>query len=241
MATNYPGSLDSWTNPTNTTAMNAPGFEHDVLHANAYDAIEAIEGELGTDPAGGAATVKARLDGIARRHLRWPTTGYYYRGQIGYDHTNGQTVTANRLYYTHFYCPTSVTIAALAVEVTTAATGDVRLGIYNASWGSTGLVPTTRVVDAGTASTASTTGFKEVASSQALLGDTWYFLAGVFSGTPSVRVGSSWGPMAVDSSNTALTGGVVYETFTYGALPASAGTLTVVTTSTMTGFAAVKL
>jgi hypothetical protein len=62
VATSYPGSLDSWSNPTSTTAMNNASFYHDELHSNHNDAIEAIEGELGTNPSGSYATVKARLD-----------------------------------------------------------------------------------------------------------------------------------------------------------------------------------
>ena len=47
--------------------MNAPS--HAGQHANAKDAVEAIETELGTNPKGSAATVKARLD-CARRRAR---------------------------------------------------------------------------------------------------------------------------------------------------------------------------
>jgi hypothetical protein len=62
MPTNYPGSIDSFSNPTDTSYMDDTGVYHDEQHANVNDAVEAIEGELGTDPAGGASTVKARLD-----------------------------------------------------------------------------------------------------------------------------------------------------------------------------------
>jgi hypothetical protein len=62
MASNYPGSLDSFNNPSQDTLEDATGYEHDLQHANANDAIEAIQGELGTDPAGLYSTVKARLD-----------------------------------------------------------------------------------------------------------------------------------------------------------------------------------
>lgn len=62
MATNYPGALDSLTNPSAGDALTSPS--HSAQHANANDAIEAIETELGTNPKGSAATVKARLDAI---------------------------------------------------------------------------------------------------------------------------------------------------------------------------------
>lgn len=62
MATNYPGGLDSLSNPSAGSAQTSPS--HAGQHTNANDAIEAIQGELGTDPSGSAATVRARLEGI---------------------------------------------------------------------------------------------------------------------------------------------------------------------------------
>ena len=62
MATNYPNSLDNFTNPTSASPINSPS--HSEQHSNANDAIEAIEGELGTNPKGAKATVKARLDDV---------------------------------------------------------------------------------------------------------------------------------------------------------------------------------
>jgi hypothetical protein len=44
--------------------MNSVTVPHATQHANANDAIEAIQTELGTDPAGASATVKARLDAL---------------------------------------------------------------------------------------------------------------------------------------------------------------------------------
>ena len=59
MASNYPGSLDSFNNPTGTTKTDATGFEHATQHANANDAIEAIEAELGTTPSGSYGSPRA--------------------------------------------------------------------------------------------------------------------------------------------------------------------------------------
>jgi hypothetical protein len=60
MTTVYPGALDSWTNPLSTDPMT----NHAENHSHAFDAIEAIEAELGINPAGASATVVARLDAI---------------------------------------------------------------------------------------------------------------------------------------------------------------------------------
>ena len=63
MASNYPGALDTLSNPASGDALNA-GSGHAAQHANANDAIEAIEAELGTNPKGASASVKARLDAV---------------------------------------------------------------------------------------------------------------------------------------------------------------------------------
>jgi len=48
MPTNYPTSLDNFTNPTANDSLNLPS--HSTQHSNANDAIEAIEAKLGTGP-----------------------------------------------------------------------------------------------------------------------------------------------------------------------------------------------
>ena len=62
MGTNYPGAVDSLTNPAAGDALNSPS--HAAQHANANDAIEAVQTELGANPSGSEATVVARLDKI---------------------------------------------------------------------------------------------------------------------------------------------------------------------------------
>jgi len=62
MTTNYPGAVDSLTNPAAGDALNSPS--HAAQHANANDAIEAVQTELGTTPSGSESTVAARLDKI---------------------------------------------------------------------------------------------------------------------------------------------------------------------------------
>lgn len=62
MASLYPGALDELNGGVGspTDPLSAPS--HPAHHTALADAVEAIEGELGTDPSGAAATVKARLD-----------------------------------------------------------------------------------------------------------------------------------------------------------------------------------
>lgn len=63
MTTSYPAALDSFTNPTGTDELDDEigTRTHSEFHADTNDAIEAIQAELGTDPSGSEATVKARI------------------------------------------------------------------------------------------------------------------------------------------------------------------------------------
>lgn len=55
MASNYPTSLDTFTNPSANDSLNSPS--HALQHANANDAIEALEAKLGIgDSTAGSAT-----------------------------------------------------------------------------------------------------------------------------------------------------------------------------------------
>ena len=56
----YPDAITSLTNPTSANSMATTS--HSQQHIKANDEIEAIETELGVDPAGASATVVARLD-----------------------------------------------------------------------------------------------------------------------------------------------------------------------------------
>ena len=47
MATSYPASLDSFTNPTAVDTLDSP--PHDTQHADANDAIEALQAKVGVD------------------------------------------------------------------------------------------------------------------------------------------------------------------------------------------------
>ena len=91
MATNYPSGLDSLSNPAGSDALSTG---HASQHANANDAIEAIEGELGLNPRGGSATVKARFDAIEANS--WVTSARIADGTItGTDIASGTVATAN--------------------------------------------------------------------------------------------------------------------------------------------------
>ena len=64
MASSYPSGLDDFTaiGPSDEMDTVVGGRTHRAMHNDANDAIEAVEAELGIDPAGESATVVARLN-----------------------------------------------------------------------------------------------------------------------------------------------------------------------------------
>lgn len=55
MATNYPGSLDTFTNPVATDLLSSATVPHAAQHDNLNDAVKAIETALGANLANVAA------------------------------------------------------------------------------------------------------------------------------------------------------------------------------------------
>jgi hypothetical protein len=108
-----------------------------------------------------------------------------------YAHTPGSTATiiANKRYFMPIYVAWTRTYTNIVIEVTTAVTSSfIRLGIYNASVDSSGLLaPGTLRLDAGTVSGA-TTGIKAISINHSLSGPAYYFLAWSSAQTPAVRV-----------------------------------------------------
>jgi lysophospholipase L1-like esterase len=66
VASNYPGSLDSFDTIASDkkTSDIVGGRTHRQMHNDLGDAIEAVQGELGINPSGNYSTVAARLDAI---------------------------------------------------------------------------------------------------------------------------------------------------------------------------------
>ena len=61
MPSQYPSALDNLINPTANDALNSVTVPHHLQHANANDALEAIQTVLGINPAGSHLTVKDRM------------------------------------------------------------------------------------------------------------------------------------------------------------------------------------
>ena len=104
MATSYPDGLDNFTNPTASDYLDSATVPHATQHANANDAIEAIETELGTDPKGTYASVKARLDAAtpndtANEVVKRDANGEFVAGAVTIDTTKTPTSAPGKLYW----------------------------------------------------------------------------------------------------------------------------------------------
>jgi hypothetical protein len=62
MATNFPTSLDSLTNPTATDTLDSP--PHDTQHADANDAIEALQAKVGADSSAVTTSHDYKIDAL---------------------------------------------------------------------------------------------------------------------------------------------------------------------------------
>lgn len=92
MATNFPTSLDNFTNPSSGNTLDSPS--HSLQHSDANDAIEAIEAKLGigASPAG-SATAGQVLTISAAGTSGWSTLSTGKILQV--VHATDNTVTSN--------------------------------------------------------------------------------------------------------------------------------------------------
>lgn len=104
MATDYPNGIDNFVNPTASDTLDSATVPHATQHANANDAIEAIENELGTNPKGTYASVKARLDAAtpndtANEVVKRDANQAFSIGAINFDTASTQTSAVGKLYW----------------------------------------------------------------------------------------------------------------------------------------------
>lgn len=144
------------------------------------------------------------------------TAGRFYSSPAALSLTT-LAISANVLYATPFYVPTTKTYTAILIEVTATGAGSIRLGIYSDTSGA----PDALVLDAGTV-TVSSTGARSITISQSLAAG-WYWLAGVANVAPTVRAGANTAPvnqMLGFTSGTDTTLHIAWSVaFTYAALP----------------------
>ena len=56
MASNFPSSLDTFTNPSSTDAMDSVSVPHASQHSDLNDAVEALQAKVGADSSGVASS-----------------------------------------------------------------------------------------------------------------------------------------------------------------------------------------
>lgn len=78
MATNFPASLDTLTNPTGTDKLDAP--DHAGQHANANDAIEALQAKVGVDSSAVTTSLDYRVTRLYKSVQSDYQSGYSYIG-----------------------------------------------------------------------------------------------------------------------------------------------------------------
>jgi len=61
MAINYPTSLDNFTNPTSSDAMNSVTVPHATQHSDLNDAVEALEAKVGVNGSAVATSLEYRV------------------------------------------------------------------------------------------------------------------------------------------------------------------------------------
>lgn len=197
MATSYPSALDTLTNPISTDFQDT--VDHAGQHTNANDAIEAIETELGTDPKGSYASVKARLDDYDT--IGWTATQLGFIGwnyDVQYIQAGTALGTNGTVYVSKCWTPNALSITNVHVQVITAgATLTASQNLAALYDGSKNLVGTT-----GDQSTAWTSvGTKTMALTggpYAISANSFYYVAYFANGTtrPSFgRLGSNLGGM----------------------------------------------
>lgn len=86
MASNYPTSLDNFTNPTSNDSLNSPS--HSLQHANINDAVEAIEAKLGI----GASTAGSAVSGYVLTAGTGGTTTWQEPSIAGLTLVKSQTI-----------------------------------------------------------------------------------------------------------------------------------------------------
>jgi len=74
MATSYPASLDSFTNPTAVDTLDSP--PHDTQHADANDAIEALQAKVGVDGSAVTTSLDYKIANLESRPVETKTASY---------------------------------------------------------------------------------------------------------------------------------------------------------------------
>jgi hypothetical protein len=142
MATNFPASLDTLTNPSATDTLDSP--PHDEQHADANDAIEALQAKVGVDSSAVTSSLDYRVGqletGGGGMTVSSTAPSSPAEGDMWYDDTSGRTYVyyddGSSQQWVEFGAPPSgigkilqVVSAVTTTEVTTTTNGFVDTGL----------------------------------------------------------------------------------------------------------------
>lgn len=193
MTTNFPTSLDDFTNPTSGSSLASPS--HADQHADANDAIEALEAKVGVNSSAVTTSLDFRIRAVEAFLNFGFVSGTYHTFGFGTQAFATQLTlnVANRAHYIPMFIGTETTFDRIAISTGTnfSGSGVWRLGIYNNANGA----PTSLLLDAGTVSpTAASTVYPITINQTLSVG--WYWLAVVMqtvATTNSIRAISQMG------------------------------------------------
>lgn len=75
MGTVFPGALDNFVNPDENTNPSNPATLHSDMHANSFDAIEALEAKVGTTAQANARIHVSPVQPVGPGPYLWVQTG----------------------------------------------------------------------------------------------------------------------------------------------------------------------
>jgi len=188
MATNYPSSLDNFTNPNGADPQNSPS--HSLQHADANDAIEALETKvgIGSSPAGSATAGNVLVTSTGGT-TTWTTVGTAGINSTG--GTAGYALTASTAgAVTWLPSNTIIPIASGGTAARTFAAGDQgKLLEFNGTFTVTIPADSTTNFDTGTTLNVLNigTGTITIASAGSAVGN----------GSPGLKLSSQWAGAAI--------------------------------------------
>lgn len=165
-------------------------------------------------------------------YLRW-RSGVYYA--VSGATTSTYTGTLTSIYMTPMYIPQKTTLTKIGINVATAGTTGalIKLGIYNNSTtATTGDVPTTLLLDAGTVA-SDTTGYKEITISQAVTPGLYWLVYQMTVATCGITAVNTYNKdiAALTVNPTTFYSGYQVNTTSGAAFPAGPVTITIVPVS----------
>lgn len=219
-------AINGLSNAVQTFASNGSGTDFNIVSSgniHTFNLPSASTTNRGALTSADYSTFNNKLTSFFqyRKSGRWYNNGLFPPANAGF-------VNQIAIRYVPFFVDADITISRLGINVVTAvATGNTcRLGIYNND--PTTTQPSTRIYGTGTLAIDSTGAKNEVGLSIALTkGLYWFAYIGSIGGGSITGIGTGAVPDVKGQANIGAVGFAGFnQTFTYGALPASAGTLT---------------